>query len=207
MRILLPALTGLLATAHQLRAQEEVASDFRGVEWKWAPFVGYAQNSPAGNRWGITPDWNHLFLGVHLETTVLRLRSATLSYAPVVVPLLMLTHHPADAAWAQKPIYAIGLAPFGLRFAIAVSRKHEIFGASAVGGLWSTRPIPDPDARAFNVTLEWGGGVDIAVVRRHSLQLGYKFHHLSNVYTAAWNPGLDGHVVFAGWRSTARLGR
>ncbi len=33
---------------------------------------------------------------------------------------------------------------------------------------------------------------------RTSLRLGYKFHHLSNNYTAEKNPGLDGHVFMVG---------
>ena len=178
-----------------------------GIEWHLAPFLGYAQHSPVGDEWGITPDWNHLFLGIHLETTVLRLRRATLSYAPVVVPLLRLTHHPPDPHSAQEPVYAIGLAPFGLKLALAFLGEHQVFGSGAVGGLWSTRPIPIPSARDFNVTLEWGGGVDIAVSKQHSLQVGYKFHHLSNAYTAITNPGLDGHVFFVGWALTTQLGQ
>lgn len=34
---------------------------------------------------------------------------------------------------------------------------------------------------------------------RGSLLLGYKFHHLSNAWTAPRNPGLDGNVVCFGF--------
>lgn len=183
-----------------------LADSARGHEWHWAPFVGYAQNSPVGNDWGVTPDWNHLFLGIQLEAPVLRSRSFSLSYAPVLLPLLVLTHHPAPAIARHAPIVAAGLAPFGLTMGIEIAGKHRVFGTSAIGGLWSNQPIPALGARAFNVTIEWGGGLALALRQRHALVIGYKFHHLSNVYTATQNPGLDGHVFVAGWRSTTRLG-
>ena len=172
------------------------------IAWSWTPFLGYAQNSPVGDSWGVTPDWRHVFLGIEAETAVLRVGPRLqLSYAPVLVPLLVLSHHPSEGQPSRKAIFAVGLAPFGLKGSLRASHHIQVFGTSAVGGLWSTRPIPEPDARAFNVTLEWGGGLDVAVGRGHAVRLGYKFHHLSNAYTAARNPGLDGHVLFAGWRS------
>lgn len=201
------SLSSSLLLAPVLRAQLESPAVSRGTEWRWTPFVGYAQHSPVGEEWGVTPDWNHVFLGIHLESSVLRFGSASLSYAPVVVPLLRLTHHPTNRASAQDPIYATGFAPFGVKLAIGARGRLEVFAASAVGGLWSTRPIPVPAARAFNVTLEWGGGFAAAVAKGHSLQLGYKFYHISNVYTAEANPGLDGHVIYAGWSSSVFVGQ
>jgi hypothetical protein len=39
------------------------------------------------------------------------------------------------------------------------------------------------------------------------VQLGYKYHHLSNAYTAALNPGLDANVFYAGYEWSVRLPR
>ena len=54
-------------------------------------------------------------------------------------------------------------------------------------------------ARAFNYTFEVGGGVLWRIRPRDSLRIGYKFHHLSNLFTAPQNPGIDGAVFLLGF--------
>lgn len=41
--------------------------------------------------------------------------------------------------------------------------------------------------------------LDVAVAHPHALRLGYRSHHLSNVYSAPENPGVDGNVFDLGW--------
>jgi hypothetical protein len=41
----------------------------------------------------------------------------------------------------------------------------------------------------------------------HWVRAGYKYHHLSNAYTAPLNPGVDGHVLHAGYQWAVRLPR
>jgi len=62
--------------------------------------------------------------------------------------------------------------------------------------------VPVPAASATNVTLEWGAELAWRTRTGRALKLGYKFHHLSNVYTAVENPGVDAHVLTVGygWR-------
>ena len=83
----------LLAGRAAVGQADDVATSGYGT-WTIAPFLGYAQHSPVGTAWGTTPDRDHFFLGVHLTAPVLRLGPATLSYAPNVVPLVVLTNNP-----------------------------------------------------------------------------------------------------------------
>lgn len=183
--------------AHPMQAQDAAAG-----EWSLIPHFGFASRSPVGAEWGIAADRNHAMLGVQLETSLLRIGHARILFAPNVTPLMRLWHTPGAASTEprQPPALGVGIAPFGLALQLPVARGVHVFGGGAVGGLWFNAPVPVPNARAFNVTIEWGGGLDLRLASDHVIRLGYKFHHLSNVYTAPENPGVDAHVFYAGWR-------
>lgn len=201
MRLLILALCLCAAAAG---AQTSSQPDDSVGSWQLAPFLGYAQRSPVG-RWGETPDRDHHFAGVHLNTPLLRIGRATIFYAPNVVPLLIVTKRGMNNAYGLEdsgaPAYAAGLSPFGFRIGGQRKSGIEMYVEAAAGGLWFSRPIPGPDAKSFNYTVEWGGGVVVPAGKRR-LQFGYKRHHISNANTAAWNPGIDGNVFYAGlqWR-------
>ena len=74
----------------------------------------------------------------------------------------------------------------------------RVFGGGAVGALWFTRDTPVPDSRRFNLTFEYGGGVELPISETRTVVAGYKFHHFSNAYTAPRNPGVDGNVLYLG---------
>jgi hypothetical protein len=65
----------------------------------------------------------------------------------------------------------------------------------------SLEPIPQqgPNATGLNFMLQFGGGVRWKVKPRHAVTVGYKFVHISNGYTTSFNPGLDNHVIYAGF--------
>jgi hypothetical protein len=219
----LPIVTALLllgcsptAGAQSTRTADEQQ---HGV-WTVAPFVGVAWDSPTDAGWGTTPDRDHLFVGLHLATPVLRLGRVSLSYAPNVVPLVVVTNNPryevqASPGGSPPQVLEIGrgralgagLSPLGLQLAVRPAPAIEVFAAGAVGGLWFNERVPTYRARHFNYTFEWGGGLHVRIAERRALQLGYKFHHLSNLYTAEANPGVDGHVFYAGLQWTLRAPR
>jgi hypothetical protein len=193
------------------------------ARWEVAPFVGYATRSPV-RFWGMTPGRNHLMAGVQLVRPLVRSGALTLAYAPNVVPLFVLTNNPdpgasgaaagapADAAAGQRrggpssacestrcgPVFGAGVAPAGLRLEARLLPALRLYGAAAGGVVLFRHNVPVPEARRLNATVEWGGG---ALVRRRggvAVHLGFKYHHLSNAYTAVRNPGVDGRVVYGG---------
>ena len=96
------------------------------------------------------------------------------------------------------PVYGAGVTPFGLKVASPSFKHARLFLAGGVGCLWFTRDMPVPDSRRFNFSFEYGGGFQFRQNRRQVVLVGYKFHHLSNAYTAPRNPGLDGNVFYIG---------
>lgn len=200
------AIVGLVSLQTAVAAQTR--SDSGTAAWDIAPYFGMATHSPVGYDWGATADRSHLFLGVHLRTSVVRLAGVQVYYAPTLTPLLRLSHHrPAGSSEAKEPTaYAVGFAPFGLAVGFPLGPTVRAYGATAVGALWFNRIVPVPDARAFNVSLEWGGSLEWSRTPSTAIEIGYRFHHLSNVYSADENPGVDANLFYIGhrWRRAVR---
>ncbi|HEX2781359.1 MAG TPA: acyloxyacyl hydrolase, partial [Gemmatimonadaceae bacterium] len=98
----------------------------------------------------------------------------------------------------RGPVYGFGASPLGLELFGPRMRVVRPYFAAAAGFLWFTRNTPEPEARRLNATFELGAGLRVAHGERHALLLGWKFHHLSNAWTAPYNPGLDGNVFYLG---------
>ncbi len=200
-----------------LAAQGNASGATMGT-WSIAPFVGAAWGSPAGYNWGLTPDRNHVFMGVHLSTPVLRSGPLTFMYAPNVIPFVLITNNPRYTTvissgiprrveTGRGPVVGAGLVPFGLQVEAPLSSNADLYSTAGLGGAWFSDVMPQDGARRFNFSIEFGGGVFLRKHRRHAWQLGYKFHHFSNMYTARENPGVDAHVFYAGLRWQKRLPR
>ena len=175
--------------------------------WTTAPFVGVARHSPVGSKWGTVPDRDHLFIGLHVATGVVRAGIVRLAYAPNLVPLAVVRNNSRSGAGGEvssdtdrKSVVGFGVAPVGLQASVPLSGRVELYGNGAAGVIWFTDAIPVREARRFNGTLEWGGGLTIHVRPRRSVQVGYKFHHISNLYTARANPGVDANVFYVSLR-------
>jgi hypothetical protein len=193
---------------HSARAQDAPPPSI-APRWEITPYVGGAVHSPAGPFLGITPDRNHLFVGVHGTLNFVRGPRWTFGYAPEVVPLLIVSGNPRVVKitdqWGTMlmpgdpgPVAGFGFSPLGFETQRHMGSRWATFGALAGGVVWFSRDVPVPFARKFNYTLEYGGGLLWRRTPRTSLRFGYKFHHLSNNYTAPENPGVDGHVFFVG---------
>jgi hypothetical protein len=191
-------------------AQEPLLSQPVEPTWEAEPYVGVARHSPVGAL-SETSDRNHLFLGVHITGTVAHWGALTVSYAPEVVPLLLLSNNPTYHASTVEPGnqlatvidgygYVAGFAasPIGFETRVRLGARWRLYAATAAGFVKFTRNTPEPDARAFNYTFEFGGGAEYQAHAGWWLRVGYKFHHLSNGYSAILNPAVDGHVVMVG---------
>ena len=163
------------------------------------------------------PGRDHLLLGVQAGTTILRLGAVRVNYIAQLLPLLVVSDRTAagydsllrtvNAAPLPRRAWAVGIAPFGLELVTPASRRVSLFLASAGGAMLFSRAYPDVTGRRTNFTLEAGGGVRVRTTTSQWVQLGYKYHHLSNAGTAFANPGLDANLFYAGYQWTARLPR
>lgn len=93
--------------------------------------------------------------------------------------------------------YGIGGSPVGAQVNFVHFRRVEPFLTSGGGFLYFNHQMFGQTN--FNFTAQLGGGVQLFTAnRRAALDLGYKYHHISNANLGNQNPGLDSHMVFVG---------
>ena len=208
----LVALSIVLSTPSTAIGQSE---DRQGRGWDLTTYVGAANDSPSTHFLGITPDRDHLFVGLQANLTVKRTQRWRLDYAPQLVPLLVVSDNPkyADVVLpfgkvsvyeGTGPVSGFGVSPVAFESQLRINGRWRAYSCAALGVVWFTRDVPVPAARSFNFTLEGGLGVMWQLAGRSWVRVGYKLHHLSNGYSAPENPGLDGHVFLVGL--TRRIG-
>jgi hypothetical protein len=70
--------------------------------------------------------------------------------------------------------------------------------------MYFTQVVPDlrtplnPRATGakLNFTAEMGGGLEIGLKNNRNLIIGYKYHHLSNLYTGNMNVGFNSNMIY-----------
>jgi len=176
-------------------APAEPASDVPGTEWILG--AGGATSvelfhSRAGIRYAIqTVSWARDLTRDHGPGAVRGRLAWTFELMPILVEL------------APSRVYALGIAPVGLRWNLVPRRHWSAFTELAGGFLGSSGPLPDGLAR-FNFTAHWGAGVRVPAGAGRGLVLAYRLQHISNGNRLPTNPGINSHVVFAGWSVAAR---
>ena len=180
-------------------------------------WAGASFYSPGGNFLGGETDRDLFIAGVRAETMIHSGAHYALAVTMDAIPLAIVTRNPyytgrvvASARTrrgthidvleqrGRGPVYGFGANPLGLE--LLGPRVHSLrpYVGAAGGFLWFTRNTPEPEARRLNATFEAGGGLRVARGDHRSLLVGWKFHHLSNAWTAPYNPGLDGNVFYVG---------
>jgi len=185
-------------------------------QWHVGAYLGGARNSPGSGDWGGVPDRDHLFFGVRGTAPVFRWRALTLAYAAELTPMLIISDNPeyrmgivtrggvtylTEVENGTAPVYGAGFSPLGLETRVRVAPRAQVFGAVAMGLIWFTRDVPVANSRSVNITAEMGFGLLWEYRDGRRMRFGYKFHHLSNSWTAEENPGLNANVFYVGWET------
>jgi hypothetical protein len=83
------------------------------------------------------------------------------------------------------------ISPVGFQWNFLPRRKLQPFFIGHGGYMYSTQPIPLPQAGSFNFTFDLGAGVELYRTNTRSIRAEYRYHHISNHGTAEENPGID----------------
>jgi Lipid A 3-O-deacylase (PagL) len=83
------------------------------------------------------------------------------------------------------------ISPIGFQWNFLPRRRLQPFLIGHGGYMYSTKPIPIPQAGSFNFTFDLGAGVELYRGETHSVRAEYRYHHISNHGTAMENPGID----------------
>ncbi len=104
---------------------------------------------------------------------------------------------------SRQTTFGEGFSPIGFKVNFAPRHRIQPVLTALAGYMFSTQPIPVPDAGSYNFTYEFGAGFEVFRSREHlgkrSVRLEYRFHHFSNAYTASENPGVDSQLVQASY--------
>ena len=198
---------GLLAVAPVALAQTR---DSRPELGAW---LGVSLHSPVGDNLGITRDREFMVLALRYSRPLISLGPISLHFQPEILPAAIVTRNPdyeeielgaGDETFVVKaitgygPVYGVGAAPVALELRARLHRRFDLVGGGSLGFLLFTRNTPVPDSRRLNVTFDGGAGARFALDERRRIIAGYRFHHLSNAWSARQNPGLDAQVFYAG---------
>jgi len=84
-----------------------------------------------------------------------------------------------------------GFSPIGFKWNFRPRHRIQPVFTTLAGYMFSTQPIPVASAGSWNFTFEFGAGVEFYRSATRSIRAEYRFHHISNAYTADANPGID----------------
>jgi hypothetical protein len=163
-------------------------------------FVG-GISPTSGGPIGTTPDRQLFTISVSYGLVVLKGSSAVLKYDASVLPIVLVHGQRSRSAFGverAQTTYGAGLEPVGFQTNFRPRQMVQPFVSTAGGILYFHEPVPVSRASQLNFTFSFGGGIELFIHPTRSLLIGYKFHHLSNAYTAALNPGIDSHIIFVG---------
>lgn len=87
--------------------------------------------------------------------------------------------------------YGAGMSPVGFKWNFLVRSRFQPIFTGLAGMMFSTQQIPVNDASSWNFTFEFGAGVEYFRSSNRSIRAEWRFHHISNDFTARENPGID----------------
>ena len=83
--------------------------------------------------------------------------------------------------------------PIGFKYSMRTHHPLQPFIVGTLGYMYTSRPVPDANAEAFNFVFDFGTGLELFRSANHkrSISIEARFHHFSNRDTAESNPGTD----------------
>jgi hypothetical protein len=82
-------------------------------------------------------------------------------------------------------------SPVGFRWNFRPTRPIQPFFQGHGGYMYTTHPIPIPQAGSFNFTFDFGAGIEWYRTPHQSMRFEWRFHHISDHDTTDINPGID----------------
>jgi hypothetical protein len=99
----------------------------------------------------------------------------------------------------RETAYGGGVTPLGLQLDFRNGAKVHPFVHVNGGLLWFNKSVPIEDAGKLALVGEAGGGIRIFTSGKRAVNLGVRFHHISNGDRSGSNRGLNQFVIYAGF--------
>lgn len=167
-------------------AQEVNANNEFGV-WLSGQFAN-------GHAFGSTIDTRMYQFEGRYTRLVYANQTVALRYVATVVPICSVGVPGSDGQRGYA--YASGGSPIAIQLNWLHSGRIQPFFTSGGGFLYFDRHLFS--ATQLNFTAQVGVGVQVFSSKHHSIDFGYRYHHISNANLGSVNPGMDSHVLFLG---------
>jgi hypothetical protein len=177
-------------------------------EWGfWAGFSPKATTIFEGLRKDEAEDRKFFIAALRYGRTLAANDSLALQYTIDAVPVAVATGvivsrttSPTGVdTFRRETAYGAGLTPIGLQLDFANGAKVHPFVHVNGGFLYFNKEVPIEDSGHFAFVGEAGGGVRIFTSERRAVNIGVRFHHISNGDTSGSNRGLNQFVIYAGF--------
>ena len=177
-------------------------------EWGfWAGFSPKATTVFAGLHEDEADDRKFFIAALHYGRTLAANNSLALQYQLDVVPVAVATGTIVSRTtsptgvntFRRETAYGAGFTPLGLQLDFANGSKVHPYVHVNGGFLYFNQSVPIEDSGQFAFVGEAGGGVRIFTSERRAVNIGVRFHHISNGDTSGSNRGLNQFVIYAGF--------
>ena len=173
----------------------------------WAGFSPKATTIFGGLRDDEAEERKFFIAALHYGRTLAANDSLALQYSLDIVPVAVATGtivsrttSPSGVnTFQRETAYGTGFTPLGLQLDFANGAKVHPFVHVNGGYLYFNKSVPIEDAGQFAWVGEAGGGVRIFTSERRAVNLGVRFHHISNGDRQGSNRGLNQFVIYAGF--------
>jgi len=156
--------------------------------------------SPTSNRGiGVTEGQQFYEASLNFGYVFWQHDSFAVKYKASLVPFALV--HGDEATLQLRPdrtVYGGGAEPIGFQLDFRNHRKVQPYVNVTGGFLYFTEQVPVTDSSQYNFTFSFGTGLEI-LSGRHAFVVGYRYHHISNGYTAMFNPGIDSQIISFGF--------
>lgn len=109
------------------------------------------------------------------------------------------TETPSEPDTIRKNTYSFAVQPAGFRFVFLPKKRLKPFVKASAGFIFSRKPIPVPESPNYNFAADFGAGIMYHVTRRHTINFGYRYFHISNMNIGEVNPGYNANVFYFGY--------
>lgn len=110
---------------------------------------------------------------------------------PAYPPYLPGANYVITQTCGRQWTFGQSFAPIGFKYAVRTHHPVQPFLIGTLGYMYTSRPVPLPDAEAFNFVINLGAGVEVYRSQRRSVAVEARVQHFSNRDTAYENPGTD----------------
>lgn len=173
----------------------------------WAGFSPKATTIFEGLREDEAEDRKFFILAFRYGRTLAANNSLALQYTVDAVPVAVATGTIVSRTtsisgvdtFQRETAYGAGITPIGLQLDFANGSKVHPFAHVNGGFLYFNKSMPIEDSGQFQFVGEAGGGVRIFTSERRAINIGVRFHHISNGDRHGSNRGLNNFVFYAGF--------